>query len=351
LKNTNTVNTNFADRGFASVHFLFVLMFISVLIMSMGIYGYSFVQITAGAGRQNMVRREIEEIIGNIIADMYADPSPDINSLQDPLWVWNGKTLGNYHISIIPLSDRINLNYVRKNLFEKTSAGGWLSPGRTADELQQFREDKGMSLSTGFYKQFFDSEIGEKFFSCYGWANINLIDEFAARKLAFSLTGSEQTAEQIRRVVQTLLINRRMADRASLRSLFGIHYEELFPFINTEPMINVNYAEPALLRALIAYPDYGISHPDIRCDELLVRRSITGLGTGDVLSILGIDAANPLASYLGSVTWFWQIAVAGGGQTYRAVICRLPPGDTFQNNRAIGQSGEIVFNIIEQGVQ
>jgi hypothetical protein len=337
--------------GFVSVHFLFVLMFVSVLIMSMGIYGYSLVQITDRAGRKNTVYREIEEIIGKIVADMYADPSPDIDSPHDPFWAWNGKTLGNYHVSIIPLSDRLNLNYVRKNLFEKTGMGGWLNPGRTADELQQFREDEGMSLSTGFYKQFFDSETREKFFSCYGWANINLIDEFAVRKLALSLTGSEQTAEQIRRVVQTLLVNRRVADRASLRSLFGIYYEELFPFINAEPLINVNYAEPALLRALIAYPDYGVSYPDIRCDELLDRRSITGLGTGDILNILGIDTANPLASYLGSITWFWQIIVTDGGQTYRAVICRLPPGDVFQTNRVIGQSGEIVFNIIEQGFQ
>jgi hypothetical protein len=336
------MNTNRADSGFASIHFLFILMFISALIMGICVYGYSFAQTGHRARRKNTVYREIEEITANIVSDMYSDPSPDIDSPEDPLWSWNGKTTGDYRVMVTPLSDRLNLNYVRKNIFEKTDAGIWLKPGKTADEFQQFREDNGLSLSMDAFHIFFDDKIIQRFFSGYGWANINLIDEFAARKLALSLTGSAQTAEQVRAMVQTLLINRQPADRTSLRALFGIHYEKLFPFINAEPLINVNFAEPALLRALISYPDYGVLQPGVRCDDLLARRSLNGLGTGDILNVLGIDAANPLAAYLGSVTWFWEIKVSGGGQTRRVVICRLPSS---------GQSGEIVFNIIEQGFQ
>jgi hypothetical protein len=349
MVNTNTVacsiyadNTNRVDSGFASIHFLFVLMFVSALIMGVCVYGYSFAQAGVRARQKNMVYREIEIIIRNVIADMYSDPNPDINSPEDPLWAWNGKTTGNYRVTVTPLSDRLNLNHVRKNVFEKTNAGIWLNPGKTADEFQQFREDKGLSLSADVYHLFFDDEIIKRFFSCYGWANINLIDEFAARKLALSLTGSDQTAEQVRGMVQTLLINQQPADGTNLRTLFGIHYGDLFPFINTEPLINVNYAEPALLRALISYPDYGVSQPDTRCDDLLARRSVSGLGTGDILNVLGIDGANPLAAYLGSITWFWEITISGSKQTYRVVICRLP---------SFGQSEEIVLNIIEQGFQ
>jgi hypothetical protein len=336
------VNTNRADSGFASIHFLFVLMFVSALIMGICVYGYSFAQAGVRAGQRNTVYREIEKIIRDVIADMYADPSPDIDSPEDPLWAWNGKILGDYRVTVTPLSDRLNLNHVRKNVFEKTNAGVWLNPGRTADEFQQFREDNGLSLSADVYHLFFDDEIIKRFFSCYGWANINLIDEFTARKLALSLTGSGQTAEQVRGMVQTLLVNQQPADRTRLHALFGIHYDELFPVINAEPLINVNYTEPALLRALISYPDYGVSQPDTRCDDLLARRSVSGLSTGDILNVLGINDANPLAAYLGSITWFWEIIVSGGRQTYRVVICRLP---------SFGQSGEIVLNIIEQGFQ
>jgi hypothetical protein len=349
--NTNTDDKAIIDSGFVSVQFLFILMFISTLIMGIAVYSYSYIQTTARALRKNMVYREIEGIVRDIIADMYADPSPDINSFEDPFWTWNGKSLNDYRIVIIPLSDRLNLNYVRKNIFEKTNAGMWLNPGRTAAELQQFREDNGMSLSTGFYNFFFDKEIMQKFFSCYGWANINLIDEFSAEKLALSLTGSEQTAEQIRRIVQTLLINQQPAGRTTMHTLFGIHYDEVFPFINTESLINVNYAEPALLRILISYPDYGVKYPDARCDELLVRRSVAGLGTDEIFNILGIDSANPLAFYLGSITWFWEITITNERDTYRVVICRLPPDDKFQTSRPFGQSEEIAFTIIEQGFQ
>jgi hypothetical protein len=250
------------------------------------------------------------------------------------------------------LSDRLNLNFVRKNVFEKTALGFLFKPGMDAGDLQQFREDNGLSLPIRAYGSFFPDEILEKYFSCYGWANINLIDEFSAQKLALSLTGSEHASEEVRQMIQTLLINQMPAQAADLRALFGIYYGDLFPFINTEALINVNYAEPALLRELIGYPDYAVISPDIRCDELLTQRSQGGLGRHDIPGILGIDTANPLASYLGSVTWFWEITITGNRQTSRTVICRVPQErDQFEQFNQDGQSGEIVYNIIEQRLQ
>jgi hypothetical protein len=343
------------DSGFASTQFLFILMFITTLILGIGVYGHSALQGETRSRRKNQTLREMGEILQSIIADMYADPSPDINSPEDPLWAWNSRTEGAYTVTVAPLSDRLNINFVRKNVFEKTRIGRLFKPGKDSGDLQQFREDKGLSLSAGAYDSFFADEIFEKYFSCYGWANINLIDEFSARELTLSLTGSEYAAEEVRQMLQTLLINQQLAQVADLRSLFGIYYEDIFPFINTEALINVNYAEPALLREFIGYPDYGVISPDIRCDELIARRSRGGLGRHDILGILGIDSANPLASYLGSITWFWEIIITGNRQTSRTVICRVPQEreqfEQFNQFNQDGQSGEIVYNIIEQRLQ
>jgi hypothetical protein len=353
--NTFTAPLQYKDSGFASTQFLFILTFITILVLGIGVYGYSAVRWEVHSRRKIMTFSEMGEILQKIIADMYADPSPDINSPEDPLGAWNGRTEGSYTIAVSPLSDGLNLNFVRKNVFEKTNIGLFLKSGRTAGDLQQFREDKGLSLSLEAYDSFFPAEILEKYFSCYGWANINLIDEFSARKLTFSLTGSEYTAEEVRQMIQTLLINQQPAQPSDLRSLFGIYYEDLFPFINTEALINVNYAEPALLRELIAYPDYAVVLPDVRCDELLTRRSLGGLGPHDILGILGIDVDNPLASYLGGVTWFWEIVITGNGQTSRTVICRVPQErDQFDQSSQFdqeGRSAEIVYNIIDQRLQ
>jgi hypothetical protein len=347
--NTFTAVYQYKDSGFASTQFLFILVFVTALILGIGVYGHSAVRWEERSRQNNKALREMGEILQRIIADMYADPSPDINSPDDPLWAWNSRTEGDYTVTVIPLSDRLNLNFVRKNVFEKTNIGLLFKPGMTAGDLQQFREDNGLSLSIRAYDSFFPDEILEKYFSCYGWANINLIDEFSVQKLAFSLTGSEYASEEVRQMIQTLLINRMPARATDLHALFGIYYEDLFPFINTEALINVNHAEPTLLRELIGYPDYAVISPDIRCDELLARRSQGGLGHHDIIGILGIDSANPLASYLGSVTWFWEIVITGNRQTSRTVICRVPQ-ERDQFNQ-YGRSGEIVYNIIEQRLQ
>jgi hypothetical protein len=350
--NIFTAVRKYKDSGFASTQFLFILMFITALIIGIGVYGHSAVSWETHSRQDNKTFREMEEILQGIIADMYTDPSPDINSPDDPLWAWNGRTEGNYTITVVPLSDRLNINFIRKNVMENTNIGLLFKPGKTAGDLQQFREDKGLSLSIEAYDSFFPDEILEKYFSCYGWANVNLIDVFSIQKLALSLTGSEYAAEEARQMIQTLLIDQRPAQPADLRARFGIYYEDLFPFINTEALINVNYAEPALLRELIAYPGYAVTLPDIRCDELLTRRSQGGLGNYDILSILGIDTANPLASYLGCVTWFWEIVITGNRQASRTVICRVPQEkDQFNQFNQYGRSGEIVYNIIEQRLQ
>jgi hypothetical protein len=350
--NTFTTSHQHRDSGFASTQFLFILMFITALILAIGIYGHSAVRWESNSRRKNQILREMQEILQSVSADMYADPSPDINSPEDPLWSWNGRTEGDYTVTVVPLSDRLNINFVRKNVFEKTNIGLLFKPGKDSGDLQQFREDNGLSLSAGAYSSFFTDEILAKYFSCYGWANINLIDEFSARKLALALTGSEYAAEEVRQMIQTLLINQQSAQSANLRTIFGIYYADLFPFINTEALINVNHAEPALLRELIGYPDYTVTFPDIRCDELLARRSLGDLGRHDIPGLLGIDTTNPLMSYLGSVTWFWEIVITGNRQTSRTVICRVPQErDQFNQYGQYGQSGEIVYNIIEQRLQ
>jgi hypothetical protein len=294
---------------------------------------------------------DMNRILSLVLADLYGDPSPEADDPWDPVWVWDGRTLEGCRVSLRPLSDRLNLNFIRKNLLEKTRLAALLRPGKTAEELQQFREDRGLSLIPGAYRDFFAEEILERYFSVYGWANISLTDEFALRKLALSLTGSEYAAEYVRRAAQTLIIQRQGAETAplpgggDLRDILGVYYEELFPFINAEPLMNVNHLEPAILWELIAYPAYGIHSPERRYEELLARRERGGLTGQDIRNILGLSPDNPLNQYLGCITWFWEITVAGQGRSCRTVLCRLPgtdPGESPGSGR---------FRIIERRME
>jgi hypothetical protein len=342
------------DGGYASTYFLFALILLSALVLGIGLHLYSGFQAVLHFKHDNSISVELSGITAEIIDAIRDDPSPGVQCFADPVWTWHEKTRGDYTVNISPVSDRINLNFTRKNVFDKTALSLLFMPGKTSADLRQYREDYGFFLSPSAYGEFFIPANLDRYFSCYGWANINLLDEFAARGLARSLTGSDETAERLRGTIETLLLDRRIASPGDLRMLFGINYRELFPFVNAEPLININHADPDLLRELLAYPDYGVDSPEGRLSEILARREGEGITRAGIPRILDVAPENPLLHYLGSVTWFWEITVTGKNKTLRTVLCGLPPeydsGFSGTDSRALPLAGaaEIEYQIIEQ---
>jgi hypothetical protein len=343
-----------ADGGYASTYFLFMLVLLSSLVLGIGLYLHSGFRIVLRSEHDNSISVELNRITVEVIDALQNDLSPDLQCFADPVWAWHEKTQGDYTVNINPVSDRINLNFTRKNVFDKTALDFLFMPGKTSADLQQYREDHGFFLSSSAYEGFFIPANLDRYFSCYGWANINLLDEFAARTLARSLTGSDEAGEKLRGTVETLLLDRRIASPGDLRMLFGINYGELFPFVNAEPLMNINHIDPDLLRELLTYPDYGIDSPEARLSDILARREGEGIARDGIPLILGAAPDNPLLHYLGSVTWFWEIPVAEKSKTLRTVLCALPPeydsGFSETDFRALPLAGDagIEYQIIEQ---
>jgi hypothetical protein len=319
------------EAGYASLVFLFALFFCSALALGAAAHISSALSLMNHEKNETLARKEMEDLLEEVIGALMSDPSPEVNGVDDPLWGWNGKRSRGCRIAIDPKSDRINPNFTRKNIFEKTDLALLFRPGQNADKLQQFREDTGLRLGEEAFRDFFEEGIFKKFFSPYGWANINLIDEFAARQLAGALTGDPARGEAFRETIGLLLRERRIVSRETLPSVLGASRTELYPFVNAEPLMNINFVDPLILKELLAYGEYGIGRPEERCVAILSRRETEGISAGDLRSILGIDRSNPLAHYFGSVTWFWEITITreeGGpnAPSLRAVVCRLPPG-------------------------
>jgi hypothetical protein len=315
------------SEGSASAVFLFALFCFSSLSIGAGYIVVNAADTTNRFRAYNNARKETEILLRDIVDSLRSDPSPETNSCHDPVWSWNGKTMGDYTVSLRPLSDRLNPNFVRKNVFEKTALSALLRPGKSADDLQQFREDNGLSLAGSAYVDFFETDILNACFSNYGWANINLVDEFAARKLGEAVTGSLEKGERLRERIQLLLINKNQVDREELPRFLGEIYEELYPFINAEPLMNVNFIEPVLLKELLSYPDYRIVHPGRVYETVLRCRAAEAVNAADIHALLGIGEANPLLHYLGAVTWFWEIQIRGGGYCRGVVVCRQASGN------------------------
>jgi hypothetical protein len=306
--------------------FLFALFLISALTLGATAYISSTIIIQGREKDDTITMGEMNNLLDDVIAAIKSDPDPEVNGIDDPVWAWNGKNVTGYTVTVVPISDRINPNLVRKNVFDKTRLSLLFRPGKNTDDLQQFREDSGLFLGEGAFHDFFEEGTLKQYFSPYGWANINLTDEFAARQLGTILTDDPIKGEALREKIRILLIDRRLMDRENLPAFLGTSFEELFPFINAEPLMNINFVDPLILNELIAYPDYQIWHPQEISFEIVSRRKTESLSTEGLCTILGIDKSSPLFYYLGCITWFWEISIVAAekDRSQRAVLCRLP---------------------------
>jgi hypothetical protein len=306
--------------------FLFTLFLISALTLGTAAYISSAIIIQGREKDDTITMAEMNNLLDDVITAIKSDPDPEINGIDDPVWAWNGKNVTGYTVTVAPISDRINPNLVRKNIFDKTRLSLLFRPGKNSDELQQFREDSGLFIGEGAFHDFFEDGILKKYFSPYGWANINLTDEFAARQLGTILTDDPIKGEALREKIRILLMDQRLMDRKNLPAFLGTSFGELFPFINAEPLMNINFVDPLILNELIAYPDYRIRHPQEVSFEIVSRRKTESLSTESICTILGIDESNPLFYYLGCITWFWEINIVAAekDRSQRVVLCRLP---------------------------
>ncbi len=315
------------ETGAIAPQFLLVLLFVSALSLGAGLFVSSILNTERRALQHDSQRKEMSRILEAVLKDLRSDQTPETDGTDDPVWAWNKKSDNGYTVSIRSLSSSLNPNFIRKDLVERTAIKNLFKDGKTVADLQQYREESGLSLSDTAYQNFFDTDNYTKYFSQYGWMNINLVDEFAAGSLITSITGVESTGNSFRGKIQLLLVFQTIVERSGLKEILGPDYGELFPYINAEPLMNVNFVDPFVLKEILSYPENKLATPDAKADALLALRATGGANTNDIQNILGIDKANRLFYYFGCVTWFWEIRIQGKGERCIAVVCRYPQED------------------------
>jgi hypothetical protein len=316
---------NKRDEGFSSIEFLVALVFLSVCALAAGY----MVKAAGLAARRRTevenVRLQINKILDEAAADLKADPTPQSDSRFDAFWQWNGKTESGCSVKLRSLSSSLNPNFLRTGIYEKTELATLFLTGKNAQQLLQYREDNGLLFTGSDCKDFFSEETYNTYFSVYSWANINIIDEFAVRQLAASLTGNESDGEMFRQKVRTLLTGKQIMQTEDEFKMFcGISYDKIYPYINTEPVMNVQFVEPLVLKSVLSYPDYNLAGAVQKTKQLLALRESRELTEDDIVNVLGIDKTNRLYYFFGTITWFWQIEVQNGTIVCNEIICRMP---------------------------
>ena len=326
----------YSNTGYASTQFLFMLIFISAIIFGLGLYFNAYTRFEFRLKEKVQSRKAMEVLMELLLQDLTASNNLEIDCYEDPIWSWNKTIHEGYYISITPLSDRLNINFLDDAFLANSSLNYLFSTDSNPKELPQFRHDVGLSFTTKQYLPFFSQEILDAYFTSYGWANINCIDEFSAMNLAYALTSSKEATEWIRSLIQELRVTKNSLSQTNLKMHLGNNYDKFYPYFNTEPLMNVNFIPSPILKALITYPAYGISRAEDKYWEILERRALYGISSNELMNTLSIDARSPLAHYLGSITWFWEITLQGDAGSARWVICRLPDTqNSFENPQYI----------------
>lgn len=278
-----------------------------------------------------------------LIAALADDPTSEADSPIDPvrLAVMSGNRDGCV-MTLEDLSSRLNPNWVQRNLLVSPLLSPLLLPGKTADELQTYRHEHGFFLDIGSgYRDFFSMRDLEQYFSPYGYANVNVTDEFSLMNLVYLRTGEADTAEMVRERLRAAVVRRTLVTRETLRELLGPAYDRVFPVANVEPVWNVHFLPERLLRAALSYPAFAVDPTGAKAAYLISIRDSVELTAERLGSIIGADRSNRIHQYLGVTTWFWEITASRDGRMLRTVIARLPDEPDRQETRPR-------FRVVEQ---
>lgn len=341
-----------AEDGAVSVQVFILLVFLSALLAGGGLY-------LGAAARRVSVHRErsgarvrLVSASDEVFRALSEDPTPEADSPVDPVWRSVAElSVDGLSVTLEDVSSRINPNWAMKGLFEKTDLGTLFLPGANADRLQQHREDTGfhLELAAG-YGGFIEPDTLEELFTPYGWANLNVTDEFALRALAASRTNSAARGDAFHAKVQEALRELRIVTREELREFLGAEFEALYPVVNAEPVWNLHFLPPEILRAVLSYPEYGVENPAATASAIESFVKAGELKPEALEGFLGKERPNRLYEYLGTVTWFWKIETAAEGERLVTVAARLPAasGPAAAGGGAPAQGNAPEFIILER---
>ncbi len=284
---------------------------------------------TSRSSEREELRLSLQQAGERLVALLACDPTPDSDSPLDPIWGQIGSPEDSrVSVALQDISSKLNANWTQKAVFEKTILGQLLRAGSTAQDLQQRREDQGIATDIAAeYADLIKEGALPRYFTGYGYANLNVTDEFALRKL-FAIRMSDQAgAEVFHTRLQHALMQKKLLKRTDLRDFFGLDYGKLFPVMNAEPVLNVHFTEPLILGELLSLPDLRIPQPRQAAQVILDLRDRSELTAEKLRQVIGAPDDSRIYQYLGVVTWFWRITLTRRPVRLELIVARVPADD------------------------
>jgi hypothetical protein len=313
------------DRGYTSLQILLLLGLMSVLALGLAI------MVSQAMAPVRSIRDDAEALallarFDAEFQDAYRkDPTPDADSPFDLFWRMDGRTVDGWTLGLEDVSSFVNLNWVNTALLENSSLGRRLVEGRTWQELKQHREETGYVLDLeSAYRDFFSPEDCRLLFSPWGAANINISYEECLEDLyRFRLPGIGDPGG-FRAAVDQHLLKQKLWTQPELEGFLGVDGPHILPFINAMPSLNVNFTNPTLLGAVLAYPypTGGLPNPAGLRDGLLAARADHEITPDQLWAAVGIASPQQerTKSWLGTRTAVWRLSISREGRHMEHIL-------------------------------
>ena len=312
------------NKGFSSIEFLVTLLFLSMIIIAFGIIIRTS-DFTVKKKTADLYDREyIDKLLVEIYEEIKNDKTPYSDSKYDSVWKYDNTMMEGFKISIKSLSGLINLNFITKDLISKTELNSLFLYDNAMENIYDLITDKGLLYSYEEINQYIEKDKYDNYFTLYGFSNFNISNNESIKKLTNNLTNSSFGDDLINK--RNILIRNKqlIQNETELNLLCGIHYDEIFPFININPPLNINFMDENLIRIILSFQDFKLPGAQQKANSIIELRDSKEITQEELVSILGITKGDELYYYIGCKTWVWQILIEGDSSSCNVILIRDP---------------------------
>lgn len=313
------------QKAFSSFEFLIILFILSVIGIATSFFIKNIVVIINKEEVTQKVQDDIEKTLEMVMKDLLSDETPLSDSRNDKFWKWNEKIENECKVTIRSLSSLLNINYFPEKIFTTTNLKNIFLDSNSPTIMQSQKKINGLYFIYDDVSDYISKENYDKYFTSYGWANFNISDEDGVKLILQYMLDSISISESFCQKRHSILKNKQVLQTKTEYKLFcGTRYDRIMPYVNLEPLMNVNFIEPEILKSILSYKEFKISGVNQKADEIISLRDNTEITQKKVMEILNINKGNELYYLLGTITWFWEIKITKGKQNCTVIVYRLP---------------------------
>jgi hypothetical protein len=325
-----------SEDGYSSAAVVTILFFLSIVTLGVLNYLQNTGKLLSSLENHQMIMIQLDEEVLLLIKQLSADPTPDADSQFDPVWTYlENRMESGIEITLEDISSRFNLNFMRTKMLDESDFSKSMLLGNTPDRLKLFRGEKGFfSDKEAGYVDFFKTKDLEDYFTVYSYANFNITYEDSLKKLYETRVSTENSHTFLAKV-QKHIAGQTIADKRMFRDIAGSSFHSLYPLINTESLMNVNFVPERVLLAVLNYPYGGKRHDESLLYYEIIKNERAGLELDNLFLEQHLILEGEylrILQYLGTRTWFWKITATMEEESLEVILCRLPDNELFSSS-------------------